>query len=169
MLECGIEICYYRLQGNKKGKTNMDFTKELLLSQEGLRTFLAANKSELKTIAHELNIGYSTLRNYAYGATPLDSMPYRTIKALTDYASPEDLFHPRRGICLPASAFYALAKLAGREIAPNPRAFAVEEFTKAILLLHQREKHAKTEKTFPPRYFFIDLAYQNGSITGVHI
>ena len=139
----------------------MTFKKELLLSQEGLKEFLTENKSQLKTIADEVNVGYSTLRNYAYGVTPLDSMPYRLIEALTRYVAPNDLFHPTVGIYLDEPAFYALAKLAGRDITPSPRAFAIEEFTKAALLLHQREKEAKNEKTFPPRYFFVDLRYQD--------
>lgn len=138
----------------------MKYQKELLLSQEGLRKFLAENKSELKLIANEVNVGYSTLRNYAYGVTPLDSMPYRLIEALTRYVAPDDLFHPTFGIYLNEPEFYALAKLAGRDIAPSPRAFAIEEFTKATLLLHQREKEAREGKTFPPRYFFVDLKYQ---------
>lgn len=139
----------------------MTFKKELLLSQEGLREFLAENKSQLKLIADEVNVGYSTLRNYAYGVTPLDSMPYRLIEALTRYVAPNDLFHPTFGIYLDEPAFYALAKLAGRTIETSPRAFAIEEFTKAALLLHQREKEAKSGKTFPPRYFFVDLKYQD--------
>lgn len=139
----------------------MEYKKESLLSQDGLRRFLNAHKSDLKTIANELNVGYSTLRNYTYGATPLDSMPYRLVKALTTYAETNDLFHPKHGIYLSEPAFYALAKLAGREITPNPRAFAIEEYTKALLLLHQRKEKAETRKTFPPRYFFIDLKYQN--------
>lgn len=139
----------------------MTFKKELLLSQEGLREFLAKNKSDLKMIADEVNVGYSTLRNYAYGVTPLDSMPYRLIEALTRYVAPNDLFHPTFGIYLDEPAFYALAKLAGRDITPSPRTFAIEEFTKAALLLHQREKEAKNGKTFPPRYFFVDLKYQD--------
>ena len=138
----------------------MTFKKELLLSQEGLREFLTQNKSQLKTIADEVNVGYSTLRNYAYGVTPLDSMPYRLIEALTRYGAPNDLFHPTFGIYLDEPAFYALAKLAGRTIETSPRAFAIEEFTKATLLLHQREK-AKKGKTFQPRYFFVDLKYQD--------
>lgn len=139
----------------------MTFKKELLLSQEGLREFLAENKSQLKMIADEVNVGYSTLRNYAYGVTPLDSMPYRLIEALTRYVAPNDLFHPTFGIYLDEPAFYALAKLAGRTIETSPRAFAIEEFTKAALLLHQREKEAKSGKTFPHRYFFVDLKYQD--------
>lgn len=139
----------------------MTFKKELLLSQEGLREFLAENKSQLKMIADEVNVGYSTLRNYAYGVTPLDSMPYRLIEALTRYVAPNDLFHPTVGIYLNEPEFYALAKLAGRDITPSPRTFAIEEFTKAALLLHQREKEAKNGKTFPPRYFFVDLKYQD--------
>lgn len=139
----------------------MTFKKELLLSQEGLREFLTENKSQLKLIADEVNVGYSTLRNYAYGVTPLDSMPYRLIEALTRYVAPNDLFHPTFGIYLDEPAFYALAKLAGRTIETSPRAFAIEEFTKAALLLHQREKEAKSGKTFPHRYFFVDLKYQN--------
>lgn len=139
----------------------MTFKKELLLSQEGLREFLTENKSQLKMIADEVNVGYSTLRNYAYGVTPLDSMPYRLIEALTRYVAPNDLFHPTVGIYLDEPAFYALAKLAGRTIETSPRAFAIEEFTKAALLLHQREKEAKSGKTFPPRYFFVDLKYQD--------
>ena len=139
----------------------MTFKKELLLSQEGLREFLTENKSQLKMIADEVNVGYSTLRNYAYGVTPLDSMPYRLIEALTRYVAPNDLFHPTVGIYLNEPEFYALAKLAGRDITPSPRTFAIEEFTKAALLLHQREKEAKNGKTFPPRYFFVDLKYQD--------
>lgn len=139
----------------------MTFKKELLLSQEGLREFLAENKSQLKMIADEVNVGYSTLRNYAYGVTPLDSIPYRLIEALTRYVAPNDLFHPTVGIYLDEPAFYALAKLTGRDITPSPRAFAIEEFTKAALLLHQREKEAKKGKTFQPRYFFVDLKYQD--------
>lgn len=139
----------------------MTFKKELLLSQEGLREFLTQNKSQRKTIADEVNVGYSTLRNYAYGVTPLDSMPYRLIEALTRYVAPNDLFHPTFGIYLDEPAFYALAKLAGRTIETSPRAFAIEEFTKATLLLHQREKEAKKGKTFQPRYFFVDLKYQD--------
>ena len=139
----------------------MTFKKELLLSQEGLREFLTENKSQLKMIADEVNVGYSTLRNYAYGVTPLDSMPYRLIEALTRYVAPNDLFHPTFGIYLDEPAFYALAKLAGRTIETSPRAFAIEEFTKAALLLHQREKEAKSGKTFQPRYFFVDLKYQD--------
>lgn len=139
----------------------MTFEKELLLSQEGLREFLAKNKSDLKMIADEVNVGYSTLRNYVYGVTPLDSMPYRLIEALTRYVTPNDLFHPTFGIYLDEPAFYALAKLAGRTIETSHRAFAIEEFTKAALLLHQREKEAKSGKTFPPRYFFVDLRYQD--------
>lgn len=139
----------------------MTFKKELLLSQEGLKEFLTENKSQLKMIADEVNVGYSTLRNYAYGVTPLDSMPYRLIEALTRYAAPNDLFHPTFGIYLDEPAFYALAKLAGRTIETSPRAFAIEEFTKAALLLHQREKEAKKGKTFQPRYFFVDLKYQD--------
>lgn len=139
----------------------MTFKKELLLSQEGLREFLTENKSQLKLIADEVNVGYSTLRNYAYGVTPLDSMPYRLIEALTRYVAPNDLFHPTVGIYLDEPAFYALAKLAGRTIETSPRAFAIEEFTKAALLLHQREKEAKSGKTFQPRYFFVDLKYQD--------
>lgn len=139
----------------------MTFKKELLLSQEGLKEFFAENKSQLKMIADEVNVGYSTLRNYAYGVTPIDSMPYRLIEALTRYVAPNDLFHPTVGIYLDEPAFYALAKLAGRDITPSPRTFAIEEFTKAALLLHQREKEAKNGKTFPPRYFFVDLKYQD--------
>lgn len=101
------------------------------------------------------------MRNYAYGVTPLDSMPYRLIEALTRYVAPNDLFHPTFGIYLDEPAFYALAKLAGRTIETSPRAFAIEEFTKAALLLHQREKEAKSGKTFQPRYFFVDLKYQD--------
>lgn len=139
----------------------MTFKKELLLSQEGLREFLTENKSQLKLIADEVNVGYSTLRNYTYGVTPLDSMPYRLVEALTRYVAPNDLFHPTVGICLDEPAFYALAKLTGRDITPSPRAFAIEEFTKATLLLHQREKEAGDGKSFPHRYFFVDLKYQD--------
>lgn len=146
----------------------MTFKKELLLSQEGLREFLTENKSQLKMIADEVNVGYSTLRNYAYGVTPLDSMPYRLIEALTRYVAPNDLFHPTFGVYLDEPAFYALAKLAGRTIETSPRAFAIEEFTKAALLLHQREKEAKSGKTFQPRYFFVDLKYQDDFLNEYH-
>lgn len=139
----------------------MDYKKELLLSQQGLREFLDTNKSELKTIAKELNVGYSTLRNYAYGNTPLDSMPYRLVEGLTRYVAPENLFKPEYGIYLQAPAFYALATLAGREITPTPKAFAIAEYTKAVLLLKQREEQASERKTFEPRYFFVDLKYQD--------
>lgn len=91
-------------------------------------------------------------------------MPYRLIEALTHYSASDDLFHPKYGIYLNEQAFYALAKLAGREISPTPQAFAIEEFTKAMLLLKQREKQA--EKPFTARYFFIDLKYQNYFING---
>lgn len=150
------------LPGNNKTKdTDMTFKKELLLSQEGLHEFLSTKKSELKTIADEVNVGYSTLRNYAYGVTPISSMPYRLIEALTNYSVSEDLFHPKCGIHLQEPAFYALAKLSGRYISPSPCAFAIEEFTKAVLLLKQLEKQNKDEQPFSPRYFFIDLKYQN--------
>ena len=46
----------------------MEYKNDSLLSQDGLRRFLNAHKSDLKTIANELNVGYSTLRNYTYGA-----------------------------------------------------------------------------------------------------
>lgn len=140
----------------------MKYQKELLLSQEGLREFLAKNKSDLKMIADEVNVGYSTLRNYAYGVTPLDSMPYRLVEGLTRYVAPENLFKPERGIYLQEPAFYALATLAGREITPTPRAFAIAEYTKAVLLLKKREEQASEGQTFEPRYFFVDLKYQDG-------
>lgn len=140
----------------------MNFKKELLLSKQGIREFLDANKSELKIIAAELNVGYSTLRNYAYGNTPLDSMPYRLVEGLTRYVAPENLFKPERGIYLQEPAFYALATLAGREITPTPRAFAIAEYTKAVLLLKKREEQASDGEVFEPRYFFVDLKYQDG-------
>lgn len=140
----------------------MDYKKELLLSQQGLREFLDTNKSELKTIAKELNVGYSTLRNYAYSNTPLDSMPYRLVEGLTRYVAPENLFKPERGIYLQEPAFYALATLAGREITPTPRAFAIAEYTKAVLLLKKREEQASKGQAFEPRYFFVNLKYQDG-------
>lgn len=145
----------------------MEFNKELLLSKDGIREFLNHNKSELKTIANELNIGYSTLRNYAYGSTSLDSMPYRIIKGLTKYTTmSSDFLHPKTGIYLPEHAFYSLAKLAGRTITQTPSALSIEEYTKAVLLLNKRQQMTEQGiKSFEPRYFFIDLKYQDEFIT----
>lgn len=148
----------------------MTFKKELLLTPQGIESFLHENKSQLRTIADDLGVGYSTLKNYAYGQTPIDSMPYRLLKALTDYLAPEDLLHPKTSLMLNPAAFYALLALARPDVIESYKhryhSYTIMEYTKALLLLLERQKQAAQGiTTFEPRYFFVDFKYQEKFLT----
>lgn len=65
----------------------MQYQLNYLMSAEEVRDFLVEHKSELKSLADAFGVGYSTLRNYVYGQTPLESMPYRLLKAVTETRS----------------------------------------------------------------------------------
>lgn len=148
----------------------MTFKKELLLTPQGIESFLHENKSQLRTIADDLGVGYSTLKNYAYGQTPIDSMPYRLLKALTDYLAPEDLLHPKTSLTLNPPAFYALLSLSRPDVIEPYKhryhSYTIMEYTKALLLLLERQKQAEQGiTTFEPRYFFVDFKYQEKFLT----
>ena len=89
----------------------MQYQLNYLMSAEEVRDFLVAHKSELKSLADAFGVGYSTLRNYVYGQTPLDSMPYRLLKAVTEYNQVPDLLHPSNGLILPQNAFLFVGTL----------------------------------------------------------
>ena len=148
----------------------MTFEKELLLSPQGIETFLQENKSNLRDIATDINVGYSTLKNYAYNQTPIDSMPYRLLKALTDYLEPSDLLHPTTFLMLEPTAFYSLLTLARPELNKIdlflPESYSIMEYTKALLLFLERDKQASDDVIqFEPRYFFVDFKYKNQFLT----
>lgn len=54
----------------------MEYTNELLLSQDGLKKLLLDHKSNLGDLADELTVAVGTLKNYLYGQTSLENMPY---------------------------------------------------------------------------------------------
>ena len=51
----------------------MEYSNELLLSQDGLKELLLDHKSNLQDLADELTVAVGTLKNYLYGQTSLKS------------------------------------------------------------------------------------------------
>lgn len=140
----------------------MQYQLNYLMSAEEVCDFLVEHKSELKSLADAFGVGYSTLRNYVYGQTPLESMPYRLLKVVTEYNQVPDLLHPSNGLILPQNAFYSLARLSGHSFS-TPKAFALEQYSKVMMVYFDRREcvlAGEPVSAFEPCYFFVDMAYQ---------
>ena len=140
----------------------MEYSNELLLTQDSLKQLLMDNKSRLQDLADELSVATGTLKNYLYGQTLLENMPYHLHRKLTTYAQGGDILKPTKRVILSEREFYSLAKLTGRDVT-NRKRLAVSEFNKAMLTYYDRMTTSKRE-TLEPVYFFLDLEYQDAFV-----
>ena len=140
----------------------MEYQNELLLSQDGLKELLLDHKSNLQDLADELTVAVGTLKNYLYGQTSLENMPYHLHRKLTTYAQGGNILKPTKRVILTNEQFYSLAKLTGRDTS-NKRALAIDEFNKALLTYLERAK-LKNKENLKPVYFFLDLEYQDAFV-----
>ena len=140
----------------------MEYQNELLLSQDGLKELLLDHKSNLQDLADELTVAVGTLKNYLYGQTSLENMPYHLHRKLTTYAQGGNILKPTKRVILTSEQFYSLAKLTGRDVT-NKRALAIDEFNKALLTYLERSK-LKNKENLKPVYFFLDLEYQDAFV-----
>lgn len=140
----------------------MEYQNELLLSQEGLKELLLDHKSNLQDLADELTVAVGTLKNYLYGQTALENMPYHLHRKLTTYAQGGNILKPTKRVILTNEEFYSLAKLTGRDVT-NKRALAIDECNKALLTYLERAK-LKNKENLKPVYFFLDLEYQDAFV-----
>lgn len=140
----------------------MEYQNELLLSQDGLKQLLLDHKSNLSDLADELTVAVGTLKNYLYGQTSLENMPYHLHRKLTTYAQGGNILKPTKRVILTNEQFYSLAKLTGRDVT-NKRALAIDEFNKALLTYLERSK-LKNRENLKPVYFFLDLEYQDAFV-----
>lgn len=140
----------------------MEYSNELLLTQDSLKQLLMDNKSRLQDLADELSVAVGTLKNYLYGQTLLENMPYHLHRKLTTYAQGGDILKPTKRVILSEREFYSLAKLTGRDVT-NRKRLAVSEFNKAMLTYYDRMTISKRE-TLEPVYFFLDLEYQDAFV-----
>lgn len=140
----------------------MEYSNELLLSQDGLKELLLDHKSNLQDLADELTVAVGTLKNYLYGQTSLENMPYHLHRKLTTYAQGGNILKPTKRVILTNEQFYSLAKLTGRDTS-NKRALAIDEFNKALLTYLERSK-LKNKENLKPVYFFLDLEYQDAFV-----
>lgn len=140
----------------------MEYQNELLLSQDGLKQLLLDHKSNLGDLADELTVAVGTLKNYLYGQTSLENMPYHLHRKLTTYAQGGNILKPTKRVILSNEQFYSLAKLTGRDVI-NKRALAIDEFNKALLTYLERSK-LKNKENLKPVYFFLDLEYQDAFV-----
>ena len=137
----------------------MGYSNELLLTQDSLKQLLLDNKSRLQDLADELSVAVGTLKNYLYGQTLLENMPYHLHRKLTTYAQGGDILKPTKRVILSEREFYSLAKLTGRDVT-NRKKLAISEFNKAMLTYYDRMTSDRKE-TLEPVYFFLDLEYQD--------
>ena len=137
----------------------MEYSNELLLTQDSLKQLLMDNKSRLQDLADELSVAAGTLKNYLYGQTLLENMPYHLHRKLTTYAQGGDILKPTKRVILSEREFYSLVKLTGRDVT-NRKRLAVSEFNKAMLTYYDRMTSDRRE-TLEPVYFFLDLEYQD--------
>lgn len=140
----------------------MEYSNELLLTQDSLKQLLLDNKSRLQDLADELSVATGTLKNYLYGQTLLENMPYHLHRKLTTYAQGGDILKPTKRVILSEREFYSLAKLTGRDVT-NRKSLAVSEFNKAMLTFYDRMTSDRKE-TLEPVYFFLDLEYQDAFV-----
>lgn len=140
----------------------MEYSNELLLTQDSLKQLLMDNKSRLQDLADELSVAVGTLKNYLYGQTLLENMPYYLHRKLTTYAQGGDILKPTKRVILSEREFYSLAKLTGRDVT-NRKRLAISEFNKAMLTYYDRMTLAR-KKTLEPVYFFLDLEYQDAFV-----
>ena len=140
----------------------MEYSNELLLTQDSLKQLLMDNKSRLQDLADELSVATGTLKNYLYGQTLLENMPYHLHRKLTTYAQGGDILKPTKRVILSEREFYSLAKLTGRDVT-NRKSLAVSEFNKAMLTFYDRMTSDRKE-TLEPVYFFLDLEYQDAFV-----
>ena len=140
----------------------MEYSNELLLTQDSLKQLLLDNKSRLQDLADELSVAVGTLKNYLYGQTLLENMPYHLHRKLTTYAQGGDILRPTKRVILSEREFYSLAKLTGRDVT-NRKKLAVSEFNKAMLTYYDRMTSDRRE-TLEPVYFFLDLEYQDAFV-----
>lgn len=140
----------------------MGYSNELLLTQDSLKQLLLDNKSRLQDLADELSVAVGTLKNYLYGQTLLENMPYHLHRKLTTYAQGGDILKPTKRVILSEREFYSLAKLTGRDVT-NRKSLAVSEFNKAMLTFYDRMTSDRKE-TLEPVYFFLDLEYQDAFV-----
>ena len=140
----------------------MEYQNELLLSQEGLKELLLDHKSNLQDLADELTVAVGTLKNYLYGQTALENMPYHLHRKLTTYVQGGNILKPTKRVILTNEEFYSLAKLTGRDVT-NKRALAIDECNKALLTYLERAK-LKNKENLKPVYFFLDLEYQDAFV-----
>ena len=140
----------------------MEYSNELLLTQDSLKQLLMDNKSRLQDLADELSVAVGTLKNYLYGQTLLENMPYHLHRKLTTYAQGGDILKPTKRVILSEREFYSLAKLTGRDVT-NRKSLAVSEFNKAMLTFYDRMTSDRKE-TLESVYFFLDLEYQDAFV-----
>lgn len=140
----------------------MEYSNELLLTQDSLKQLLMDNKSRLQDLADELSVAVGTLKNYLYGQTLLENMPYHLHRKLTTYAQGGDILKPTKRVILSEMEFYSLAKLTGRDVT-NRKRLAVSEFNKAMLTYYDRMTSDRRE-ALEPVYFFLDLEYQDAFV-----
>lgn len=140
----------------------MEYSNELLLTQDSLKQLLMDNKSRLQDLADELSVAVGTLKNYLYGQTLLENMPYHLHRKLTTYAQGGDILNPTKRVILSEREFYSLAKLTGRDVT-NRKRLAVSEFNKAMLTYYDRMTSDRRE-ALEPVYFFLDLEYQDAFV-----
>lgn len=140
----------------------MEYSNELLLTQDSLKQLLMDNKSRLQDLADGLSVAVGTLKNYLYGQTLLENMPYHLHRKLTTYAQGGDILKPTKRVILSEREFYSLAKLTGRDVT-NRKSLAISEFNKAMLTYYDRMTLDRKE-TLEPVYFFLDLEYQDAFV-----
>lgn len=132
---------------------------ENLLSLTEILNLLTNHKSSLNELSTKTGIAQGTLKNYLYGQSDIQNIPYRVYKALSDYAQNES--NPLRletHAVLSPFSFYKLAKLTGRNIS-NRKQLAIDEYNTALTF--------SQNNTNESHYFFIDLAYQESFMNNV--
>lgn len=132
---------------------------ENLLSLTEILNLLTKHKSSLNELSTKTGIAQGTLKNYLYGQSDIQNIPYRVYKALSDYAQDES--NPLRletHAVLSPLLFYKLAELTGRNISSRKQ-LAIDEYNTALIYGHNT--------TNEDRYFFIDLAYQESFMNNV--
>ena len=131
---------------------------ENLLTLTEISNLLTTHKSSLKNLSTKTGIAYGTLKNYLYGQSDIQNIPYRVYKTLSDYAKIES--NPLRletHAVLSPLAFYKLAQLVGRNIS-NRKQLAIDEYNNALICSQDETNDY---------YFFIDLAYQESYMNNV--
>lgn len=129
-----------------------DSMYQSLLSEDGLREILSGNLSE---ISSKTQIPESTLRRYRNGSSDIDSMPWRTLRILSEYSVGQfDVFDTPSYYFLEDDIFYRILN----KVRTDYNQF-VEIYNAQIYFNWQHKlflEHNKPMGISETRYFFIE-------------